>query len=166
MQNQKLIAVLGPTASGKTALAVELALRLNGEIISGDSMLVFKNFNIGTAKPTSTEMRGIEHHLIDICEPADNYSVAQFQANAKIIISNLNDNNKIPILCGGTGLYAKALLEGYDFSADGLTSAVRDRLNALFANSGIEALRGELLNLNSNADKHIDFNNPRRIIRA
>jgi tRNA dimethylallyltransferase len=166
LQNQKLIAILGPTASGKTSLAIELALRLNGEIISGDSMLVFKKLDIGTAKPTIAEMRGVKHHLIDICEPEDNYSVAQFQLQAQELIVKLNQTGKIPILCGGTGLYAKALLEDYDFSSDGSNAAIRERLNTVLEKQGIAELQRELLTLNQDAINYIDMENPRRIIRA
>lgn len=164
--NEKLIAVLGPTASGKTGLAIKLALRLNGEIISGDSMLVFKKFNIGTAKPTAKERQGIAHHLINICEPDADYSVAQFQLQARKLIKNLNQSGKLPILCGGTGLYAKAVLENYAFSEQQADLITRKRLNETFTLSGIEPLRAELLNLNSGAFDQIDYNNPRRIIRA
>jgi len=166
LQRQKLIAVLGPTASGKTALAVELALRLNGEIISGDSMLVFKKLDIGTAKPTTAEMRGINHHLVDICEPNGSFNVAQFQDMAKKLIVQINLRGKIPILCGGTGLYAKALLENYDFSTEPCNTIQRQRLNNIFTEQGIEPLREELIMLSSNANDYVDFNNPRRIIRA
>ena len=167
MQQQKLIAILGPTASGKTSLAVELALRLNGEIISGDSMLVFKKLDIGTAKPTAAERCGIKHHLIDICEPHDIFNVAQFQELAKNIIIQINLRGKVPILCGGTGLYAKALLENYDFSTEsGANPVIRQRLNNILTEQGIAPLREELLMMHNNAADYIDISNPRRIIRA
>ena len=167
MQQQNLIAILGPTASGKTSLAVELALRLNGEIISGDSMLVFRKLDIGTAKPTTAERCGIKHHLIDICEPNESFNVAQFQEMARNIIFQINLRGKVPILCGGTGLYAKALLENYDFSTEsGANPVVRQRLNNILSEQGLEPLRDELLMLQNNAADYIDFRNPRRIIRA
>ena len=163
---QPLIVVLGPTASGKTALALELCSRLSSEIISGDSMLVYRGFDIGAAKPTLAERQGIAHHLVDICDWHEDYSVARFQSEATQAIGTIAAHGKVPLLCGGTGLYAKALLEGYEFSENGVVSVVRMRLNKLYVQQGIEALTHELLLLDSCAHDTIDMNNPRRIMRA
>lgn len=112
---EKVIVILGATASGKSALALNLAESLNTEIISADSMSVYKNFNIGTAKPTAQELKKIRHYLIDILEPNEKFSVAEFVKRASEIITEINLRGKIPIVVGGTGLYIQALIEGYKF---------------------------------------------------
>ena len=116
LHKDKLIVILGATATGKSALALKMAEELQTEIISADSMMVYKGFNIGTAKPTVEELKRVKHHLIDILEPEVKYSVADFQAAASKIISNLNRQGKTPIVAGGTGLYIQALIEGYKFN--------------------------------------------------
>ena len=121
-KKDKLIVILGPTAVGKTALSLSLAKKYDTEIISGDSMLVYKGFNIGAAKPTDAELAEVKHHLIDILHPTEKYNVMDFCDAAAKIIKELNDKGKIPILAGGTGLYVKSLLEGYEFSEDGTKS--------------------------------------------
>ena len=115
LHKEKLIVILGATATGKSALALKMAEKLQTEIISADSMMVYKNFNIGTAKPSSEELKSIKHHLVDILEPEQKYSVADFQAAASKIITELNNQGKVPIVAGGTGLYIQALIEGYQF---------------------------------------------------
>ena len=112
----KLIVILGATATGKSALALNLAEKLQTEIISADSMMVYKNFNIGTAKPSADELARVKHHLVDILEPHEKFSVVDFQSAASKIIVDLNSRGKIPIIAGGTGLYIQALIEGYKFS--------------------------------------------------
>ncbi|MGN0950947.1 MAG: tRNA (adenosine(37)-N6)-dimethylallyltransferase MiaA [Mitsuokella sp.] len=163
---EKLIAILGPTASGKTALSVELAKALHTEIISGDSMLVYKGFDIGSAKPTLAERQGVKHHLIDICEPAETYSVPLFQQQAEAIIHELNGRGKIPILAGGTGLYSKALLENYQFNETGTHADFRQKMTALAEKEGLEAVFALLQQENPQAAALVDAKNPRRVIRA
>ena len=121
---EKLIVILGATATGKSSLAVQLAEIFGTEIISADSMAVYKNFNIGTAKPAAHELQRVRHHLIDILEPDERFSVAEFVSRASEIITELNSRGKIPIVCGGTGLYIQALVEGYRFS-DGAKSRAK-----------------------------------------
>ena len=119
LHKEKLIVILGATATGKSALALKMAEELQTEIISADSMMVYKNFNIGTAKPSPEDLKRVKHHLVDILEPEQKYSVADFQAAASKIITDLNNQGKVPIVAGGTGLYIQALIEGYQFkSAD------------------------------------------------
>ncbi|MGL5051511.1 MAG: tRNA (adenosine(37)-N6)-dimethylallyltransferase MiaA, partial [Fusobacteriaceae bacterium] len=108
----KAIVIAGPTGVGKTSLSIKLAKRLNGEIISGDSAQVFKGLNIGTAKISKNEMMGVTHHLIDIVEPLEKYSVGQFQKDADLILESLEKRGKTPILVGGTGLYLRAVTDG------------------------------------------------------
>lgn len=112
---EKVLVILGATATGKSSLAVKLAETLDTEIISADSMAVYKNFNIGTAKPSPQELQKVRHYLIDILEPEEKFSVAEFVSRAEKIISEINSRGKIPIVAGGTGLYIQALLEGYKF---------------------------------------------------
>ena len=113
---EKLLVLLGPTASGKTALSIQLAHALDTEIISGDSMLVYRDFNIGTAKPTRQEMDGIPHHMVDILPPDASFNLMDFLTQVKGIITQLNQAGKIPLLVGGTGLYIQSLLEGYELN--------------------------------------------------
>lgn len=115
LHKEKLIVILGATATGKSALALKMAEELQTEIISADSMMVYKNFNIGTAKPSSEELKKVKHYLVDILEPEQKYSVADFQSAASKIITDLNNKGKVPIVAGGTGLYIQALIEGYQF---------------------------------------------------
>lgn len=112
---EKVLVILGATATGKSSLAMKLAETLDTEIISADSMAVYKNFNIGTAKPSAQELKKIRHHLINILEPAEKFSVAEFVSRAEKIITEINLRGKIPIVVGGTGLYIQALIEGYKF---------------------------------------------------
>lgn len=113
MDKPKVIAIAGPTASGKTKLAIDMAKKLNGEVISADSRLVYKGFNIATAKPTKEEQDGIPHYLIDVVEPEYDYSVAEYKKDAQIKIKEITQRGKIPIVAGGTGLYFRILLENY-----------------------------------------------------
>ena len=134
----RLIVIAGPTAVGKSALALRLAQQLDGEIISGDSMCVYRGLDIGTAKPSASEQKLVPHHLIDILQPAESFSVVDFQQLAAAAIDEVNRRGKLPILVGGTGLYIQALLEGYQFNPtpitplrddDESTAALYDRLN-------------------------------------
>lgn len=120
---EKLIVVLGATATGKSALAMQLAEILGTEIISADSMSVYRNFNIGTAKPTAEELQRVRHHLIDILDPDEKFNVAEFVQLASEIITDLNSRGKIPIVAGGTGLYIQALIEGYQFAENAKSRA-------------------------------------------
>ena len=113
---EKLIVILGATATGKSSLALKLAEELGTEIISADSMLVYKNFDIGTAKPSPEELRRVKHHFVDILDAHEIFSVADFQSRARELITQLNRAGKIPIVVGGTGLYIQSLLEGYEFN--------------------------------------------------
>ena len=115
MTKPKVIVIAGPTASGKTALGVALAKRINGEVISADSMQIYKEMTIGTAKPTFSEMDGIEHHVIDFVQPSERYSVANFKHDAENKIVEILNKNKVPIIVGGTGLYIDSLIYGIEY---------------------------------------------------
>jgi len=120
-----VLAIVGPTASGKTALSVKLAKELNGEIINGDSMQVYRGLDIGTAKIKKNEMDGIPHHLIDIKNPTDSFSVAEFQQLVRLKIREIQDRGKLPIIVGGTGLYVQAVLYDFQFTEDRVNGEVR-----------------------------------------
>ena len=163
---EKLIVIAGPTASGKTALAVELARRLDTEIISGDSMLVYKGLDIGTAKPGKKEMGGIRHHLVDILDAGAGFNVTDFINLAKPVITLLNQQGRIPILAGGTGLYIKSLVEGYQFNETSGDPEYRESLQRLAEEKGREYVFDMLRKVNPDAAERLHINNFRRIIRA
>lgn len=158
----KITAIVGPTASGKTSFAIDYARKNNGEIISADSRLVYKGFDIGTAKPTADEMQGIKHYLIDIVEPFENYSVAQYVNDAQNAIDEIVSKGKLPIIAGGTGLYLKALLEGYDFPQMEINYEFRESLKKFDS----EYLHDELTKLDAETAKNIDKNDKKKIIRS
>lgn len=162
----EIIVLLGPTATGKSAVGVQLAKRLNGEIISGDSMLVYRGLDIGTAKPGKTELNSVPHHLIDILEPDASYSAADFQQQADATIRKLQSQGKMPIIVGGTGLYLQALLEDYDFVAVSGDKALREALTQKALREGNGSLWRELAALDSETAARLHPNDTRRIIRA
>lgn len=162
----KLIAILGPTAVGKTDLSITLAKKLSTEIISVDSALIYKDLNIGTAKPKEEEKNFVPHHLIDIINPNMEYNVTNFVEDAHKIILKLNKEKKVPLLVGGTGLYLKALLEGYNFNAANKDIEYRNHLEDLAQKYGNDYLHNMLLKLDNKKAKSIHKNNIRRVIRA
>jgi len=163
---EKLIVILGPTAVGKTDLSIELAKELQTEIISGDSMLFYRGFDIGSAKPSVEERQGIVHHLVDNLEPWENFNVTDFVREAKRLICELNAQGKIPIIAGGTGLYIKALLEGYEFNETADHSDYRQQLTVLAEEKGRDYIHGLLQAADPEAAERIHANNLRRVIRA
>ena len=163
---EKLIVILGPTAVGKTQLSIDLAKKLHTQIISGDSMLVYKGFDIGTAKPTAQEMEGVQHHIIDILQPWENFNVSDFHALAKDLIHKINAQGQIPILAGGTGLYVKSLLEGYQFNKTSGDSAYRAHLEQLAKEHGRQYVYDMLKEADPQTAQRLHINNFNRIIRA
>lgn len=153
---------MGPTASGKTKFAIQTALKNNGEIISADSRLVYKGFDIASAKPTIEERQGVEHYLIDIVEPEIDYSVANFSDDAKIAIEQISQKGKIPIIVGGTGLYFRILLEDFDLPRVEPNYKLRKKLEAIDS----EELHSMLKKLDPQSAEKIHFNNKVKIIRA
>lgn len=160
----KIICVVGPTASGKTALAIELAKELNGEVISCDSMQIYRRMDIGTAKPTVEEMQGIRHHMIDICEPTEDFSVSRYTDMATPILEDVLGRGKTAIIAGGTGLYVDSLIRGNNF-VDVPATGHRQVLEARLEAEGVEPLLAELRLVDPYAADR-SMNNPRRIIRA
>lgn len=158
----KVIAIVGPTASGKTAFSIDLAQQLGGEIISADSRLVYKGFNIGTAKPSKHEMNGIPHYMIDIVEPEFDYSAALYVDYAKKIINDIHNRGKVPIIVGGTGLYIDVLLRGYNLPRIEADKVLRTQLGQKDTNELTEIL----VNLDKSASEVIDSNDRKKIIRA
>lgn len=163
---ERLVAVIGPTAVGKTKVSIDLAKLLGTEIISGDSMLVYRGMDIGTAKPTLAERNGIVHHLIDILEPNEEFSVVDFQERARQYIAAINSKGKIPILAGGTGLYVKALLEGYLFHPTPGNAKYRFHLEKLAQQHGNQYLHDMLAKVDPVNAARLHPNDQRRIIRA
>lgn len=161
-----LIVVLGPTASGKTALAVELALRLKGEIVSADSMQVYKGMDIGTAKPSMAERRGVPHHMLDVVKPTALYSLADYCADAAKCIADIAGRGNLPILAGGTGLYIDSLLQGTRFDGGERDPAYRKSLSELAEREGGEALSRLLENIDPQAAESLHKNDIGRLIRA
>ena len=163
---ERLIVIVGPTAIGKTQISIDLARHLHTEIISGDSMLVYRGLNIGTAKPTLEEQQGVTHHLIDIRDPHEEYSVVDFQKQAGEFITKINQKGFIPILAGGTGLYVRALLEGYQFNTTAADEKLRKHFTDLADIHGINYLHNLLYTLCPEKAAKLHPHDRRRIIRA
>ena len=164
--NKQVIAIVGPTASGKTNLSVALAKAIDGEVINGDSMQVYRALNIGTAKITEEEMQGIPHHYFDILEPTDTFSVAEYQRDVRTYIEEIATRGKIPIIVGGTGLYIQSVLYDFRFTDEGSDEQVRHRLEKEASEIGKEAMHQRLLAIDPQSAKDIHPNNLRRVIRA
>ena len=167
MKNNKVIVIVGPTASGKTGLSIELAKRYNGEIVSADSMQIYKDMNIATAKPTIEEMCGIKHHLIDFLNPGETYSVGQYVLDAENAISDILSRDKMPIVCGGTGLYVDSLINGINFTEDSSDDKIRNELYQIAETEGIDYLLNVLKEFDPDSYENLSQQrNLRRIIRA
>lgn len=164
---KKTIYVIGgPTASGKSKLAVELAKKINGEIISADSMQVYKDMNIGTAKINTEEMCGIKHYLIDIISPEKRYSVSNFKKDAEKAIETILSKGKTPIIVGGTGLYIDSLIYGIKFQDEKIDEEYREKLNKIAEEQGLENLYNQAQQIDPEAMKKISKNDKKRIIRV
>lgn len=166
MQKPKVIIIGGPTASGKTTLSIELAKKINGEIISADSMQIYKDMNIGTAKPVAEEMQGIKHYLLDFLSPEERYSVADYKRDAKKAIKEILEKGKVPIVVGGTGLYIETLIYEIDFPQIETDLIYREKLEKLVEKNGLEYLYNEALKIDENAMQKISPNDKKRILRV
>ena len=160
-----IICIAGPTASGKTALAVELAKELDGEVVSCDSMQVYRRMDIGTAKPTPEEMQGIRHHMLDVAEPDEDFSVSRYCAMAGPIVDDIVARGKTAIIAGGTGLYMDSLIRGNDF-APFPSTGVREQLDAEADSCGIQVLFDRLKSIDPDAAGKLHLSDRKRIIRA
>lgn len=164
--DNKIIAILGPTASGKTALSIELAKKIGGEIVSCDSMQIYKGMDIGTAKPTLSEREGIPHYMIDIIEPDEKYNVVNYKKDAEEKIDDILKRGKTPLLVGGTGLYMDSVLNNTAFSENSEQSEKRKELEELLIEKGKDYLHSLLYKIDPVAAEKIHPNNTRRVIRA
>ncbi|KRL68366.1 tRNA (adenosine(37)-N6)-dimethylallyltransferase MiaA [Companilactobacillus versmoldensis] len=163
----KVIAIVGPTAVGKSALGLQLAKEFPGEIISGDSMQIYRHLNIGTAKDSPDELKMVPHHLVDICDVDQRYTVKDFQSNARKIIQQLTKENIIPFIVGGTGFYLNSLIQNLDLGGQqDADDSLRSRISKIEQEQGIDGLQDYLQQLDPKAYQKIDIDNPRRVIRA
>lgn len=160
---KKVIVIVGPTSVGKTKMGVEIAKAINGEVISGDSMQIYKEMDIGTAKVTKEEMDGIVHHLIDIKSPDESYSVKDFQDEVRYCIDDISARGKVPIIVGGTGLYIKAALYDYEFDESEIDHNI---FKEKFKDYSNEQLHEYLRTIDEKSAKELHFNNRQRVLRA
>ena len=165
MQKEKVIVICGPTASGKTALSIELAKQINGEIVSADSMQIYKDMDIGTAKPTKEEMQGIKHYLIDFVSPDERYSVADYKQDAKKAIREILKKGKVPIIVGGTGLYIDSLIYEIEYPNIEFDEKYREKLEKEVEEKGLEELYEKAKEVDVEATKKISKNDKKRILR-
>lgn len=164
--DKKAIIICGPTASGKTALAVECAKLLNSEVISADSMYLYKGLNIGTAKPSKEEMAGIIHHVIDVAEPNDNFSVSDYKRIAEPILLRLFEQNKTPIICGGTGFYINSLLYDLSYGNGSANLEVREKYKKLAQENGNKYVYDILKDKDPITAEKLHYNDVKRVVRA
>ena len=162
----KVIVICGPTASGKTALSIQLAKKINGEIVSADSMQIYKDMDIGTAKVTIDEMEGIKHYLIDNVSPTTRYSVANFKKDALIAIKEILKKGKTPIIVGGTGLYVDSLVKGIDYDDTEIDLEYRNHLEEIAKTQGLHELYEKAVQIDSVAMEKISENDKKRIFRV
>ncbi|MGE7856182.1 tRNA (adenosine(37)-N6)-dimethylallyltransferase MiaA [Bacillus sp. NPDC094064] len=166
MQREKVAVIIGPTAVGKTKLSIDLAKALNGEVISGDSMQIYRTMDIGTAKVTKEEMDGIPHYMVDIKDPEDSFSVAEFQERVRKHIREITERGKLPIIVGGTGLYIQSVLFDYQFTDDAGDVIYREQMEKLALDRGVEYVHKKLQEVDPESAERIHANNVRRVIRA
>lgn len=165
MQKQKVIVIGGPTASGKTKLSIEVAKKINGEIVSADSMQIYKEMNIGTAKPDYEEMQGIKHYMLDIVNPDIRFSVAQYKQKAKQAIKEILKKGKVPIVIGGTGLYIETLIYEIEFPQIEIDLKYREKLEKIAKEKGLEYLYDKAVQIDKSAMEKISKNDKKRIMR-
>ena len=163
---QPLLIIAGPTATGKSAAAAELAIRMNGAVISADSMQVYRGMDIGSAKVTEEEMRGVPHYLIDCVDPSESWNVVRFQQKAREAVREISGSGRLPILCGGTGFYIQALLYDVDFTEMEEDTALRESLQKIAAERGPDALHAMLAEKDPASAAAIHPGNVKRVIRA
>ena len=166
MTKNKLIILAGPTASGKTSVSIDLAKRLGGEIISADSMQVYKYMDVGTAKISVEEMQGVKHHLIDVLDPKEDFNIVKFQNMVKCSIEEIVKNGHIPILVGGTGFYIQSIIYDIDFNNEDDNSSVRKKLEEEYDAFGADFMHEKLKKIDIVSAQNIHKNNKKRIIRA
>lgn len=161
-----IVSVVGPTASGKTRLAVDICKAIDGEVVSCDSMQIYKNMNIATAKPDADEMDGIPHHMMDFLSPDQKFSVASYCEKAKKCIEDINDRGNVPVITGGTGLYYSSLVDNVSFSDETDDTSLREELTQRLKSDGAQALLDELYKIDPQTAQQLHPNNSGRIVRA
>lgn len=164
--SEKILVVTGPTATGKTALSVELAKKLGGEIVSADSMQIYRGMDIGTAKVTKAEMQNIPHHMIDIADPSEDYSVSRYVEEADAAVRGILSRGRLPIVAGGTNLYIDSLIAGLDFAEKAEDAALRESLNKQYDDIGGEAMLEHLRGFDPERAAKLHPADKRRIVRA
>ena len=162
----KIVVITGPTASGKTALGVALCQKLHGEVVSADSMQIYRRMTIGTAKPTPEEMQGVPHHMIDVAEPEENWSVARYVEAAAACVEDILARGKLPVIVGGTGLYIDSLLPGRTFAGGAVNEALRQELSERYDEIGANGLLGELRKVDPERAEKLHPGDKKRIVRA
>jgi tRNA dimethylallyltransferase len=163
---ETLLVIAGPTAAGKSAVALAVAAKSSGEIINADSVQVYRGLDIGTAKPTRQERESVPHHMLDIADPRDNYTVARYRQETAGIIKEIHNRGKLPILVGGTGLYIRAVVMGYAFSESGVDEGFRAQLQAIAEREGPDVLHRQLAEIDPQTAQKLHPNDLRRVIRA
>ena len=162
----KILCIVGPTACGKTTLGVALAKRYNGEVVSADSMQIYRGMTIGTAAPTEREMEGVPHHMVAVADPCEKWSAAKYAAEAAPIVDDILSRGKLPVLVGGTGLWLDALVKGHGFAAGHAGGEVRSLLQRRLAEEGMEPLWAELERVDPEAAKRLHPADEKRVLRA
>lgn len=166
MTLKKVLVICGPTASGKSSLAVKCAELLGSEVISADSQQIYKELNIGTAKPTAAEMRGVKHHMIDIVEPTETFNVGDYREMALPLMQNIIANDKIPVICGGTGFYINSLLFNFSYGNSAANDEIRKKYTEFVEQFGKEALFEKLKTVDPQSAEKLHVNDVKRVIRA
>ena len=162
----KIVVITGPTASGKTALGAALCQKFNGEVVSADSMQIYRRMTIGMAKPTPEEMQGVKHHMIDVAEPEENWSVARYVEAAEKCVEDILARGKLPVIVGGTGLYIDSLLSGRTFAGGPVNEALRQELSERYDEIGADGLLGELRKVDPARAEKLHPGDKKRIVRA
>ena len=165
-KKKQVIYIVGPTASGKTSISIELAKRFNGEIVSGDSMQIYKDMHIASAAPDESEKQGIPHHLFEFLNPTETFSVSEYVKRAKVVIDEIHSKGKLPIVVGGTGLYISSLAENLDFGSEEVDSNLRAELEQYVQENGLLSLYEYLKSIDPETAEKISENDKKRIIRA
>ena len=163
---KKIVVICGPTASGKTALSIALAKAFDGEVVSADSMQIYRRMDIGTAKPSLEERDGVPHHMLDVAEPGEPYSVARYAKEAGDCVEDILSRGKLPIVCGGTGLYIDGLIRGTDYQPAGTDNGIREQLEGEWDALGAEAMMARLATVDPDSAARLHLSDKRRILRA
>ena len=164
--SKKIVVICGPTASGKTALSIALAKAFDGEVVSADSMQIYRRMDIGTAKPTKQEMDGVPHHMLDVAEPGEAYSVSRYVEEATACVEDILARGKLPIICGGTGLYIDGLIRGTDYQPAGTDNGIREQLEGEWEAQGAEQMMARLAAVDPDSAARLHLSDKRRILRA